>query len=202
MTIVGGRATWAQAVSFGVKGGVPFGDANAVKDESRPYIVGPTVEIRLPANFAIEIDALYRRLGNSAGFTYLLSGANLVSGNASSYFNRDRGNSWEFPFLGKYYFRPRAAWQPFVATGWSLRETWFHSDTSSSFTDQDGVFHAYKSHSSYTDGLGIGAVVATGVQFHMGRFALAPEARYTRWGGSNHDRTPRDEGGILLGIRF
>jgi hypothetical protein len=161
------------------------------------------VEIRLPANFAIEIDALYRRLGNS-GFAYQLNSgvAYQLIGTSNSYFNRDRGNSWEFPFLGKYYFRRGTGWQPFVATGWSLRGTWFHNDSNSSFTDADGVLHTSKSHSSYTDGLGIGAVVATGLQFHAGPFKFAPEIRYTRWGGSNHDRPPRDEGGILLGIRF
>jgi hypothetical protein len=33
------------------------------KDESRPYTIGPSVEFRLPVGFAVEIDALYRRLG-------------------------------------------------------------------------------------------------------------------------------------------
>src|SRR5260370_11286745 len=131
--IGGSGAASSQAVSFGVKGGIPFGDTNGTHDESRPYIVGPSIEVRLPANFAIEVDGLYRRLGNSIGFSYQL---NSVS---AAYFNRDRGNSWEFPFLGKYYFRSLSeSCQPCAGTGWALRRTWFHSDASGFVTDESG----------------------------------------------------------------
>ncbi len=195
--IGGSGAASSQAVSFGVKGGIPFGDTNGTHDESRPYIVGPSIEVRLPANFAIEVDGLYRRLGNSIGFSYQL---NSVS---AAYFNRDRGNSWEFPFLGKYYFRSRSeSWQPYVGTGWALRRTWFHSDASGFVTDESGGPRATNSHSDYVDSLGVGAVVAAGLRFHRGRLAFAPELRYTRWGSANFQRNPRNEGGILLGISF
>lgn len=184
MTLVAGAcAAWPQAVSFGVKGGVPIGDLNANRDESRPYIVGPSVEIRLPANFAIEIDALYRRVGNSLAYPTPWGAV----------FNRDRGNSWQFPFLGKYYFRSASeGWQPFVGTGWSLRETWVHSDGSSP--------QAY--HFDYRDRLDVGAVASAGVRFRKGRFAFAPEVRYTRWAGANFERNARNEAGILFGISF
>ncbi len=47
--------------------------------ESRPYAIGPTVEVRLPAGFAIEASALYRRLGQTTAFNY----RDLLNGNAT-----------------------------------------------------------------------------------------------------------------------
>jgi hypothetical protein len=58
--ILGIRIASAQAVSIGIKGGIPIGGTIGQQDESRPYIVGPSVEVRLPAGFVIEVDALYR----------------------------------------------------------------------------------------------------------------------------------------------
>jgi hypothetical protein len=83
-------------------------------DESRPYTVGPSVEFRLPAGFAIEIDALYRRLGlRDSGLTAFTS--------YDAFTDRWRGNAWEFPLLGKYYFRKRERWQPFAGAGMGMR---------------------------------------------------------------------------------
>src|SRR4051812_15902078 len=121
----------AQLVSFGVKGGVSLTDPDRYKGESKRYIVGPSVEVRLPLGFAVEVDALYRRVGSS--FSYIFptlnpdgTPANMTIAN----YNRQRGNSWEFPILAKYYFRSRSsAWQPFLATGYAFRATWYESKT-------------------------------------------------------------------------
>ena len=137
------RVASAQLVSIGVLGGVPFLDTNQGGDESRPYIVGPSVEIRLPAGFAIEVDALYQRIGSTSGFNFSSIGAGLnVVPATSFYINRQRGNDWEFPFLGKYHFRPRTAgWQPFLSTGWALRTVSFHQDISETVIDANGNSH-------------------------------------------------------------
>jgi hypothetical protein len=44
--ILGGIAASAQAVSFGVIGGVTLTDPLSYRDESRPYIVGGSIEVR------------------------------------------------------------------------------------------------------------------------------------------------------------
>src|SRR5215469_14991577 len=57
----------AQIVSVGVKGGVPVTQAVAgyyssptnILDTGR-WIVGPTIDFRLPFGFSVEADALYR----------------------------------------------------------------------------------------------------------------------------------------------
>ena len=142
VSIATNQVASAQLVSIGVKGGVPFLDTNEHGDESRPYIIGPSVEIRLPAGFAIEVDALYRRIGDTLGFNASSIGAGLnVIPSTSFYIDRQRGNDWEFPFLGKYYFRPRTAgWQPFLSTGWALRTVSFHQDISETVIDATGNF--------------------------------------------------------------
>jgi hypothetical protein len=99
----------AQSFSFGVKGGVPL---TAVVEGNGPpaakrYIVGPMIEVGLPFSFAFEANALYRRTGYEA-----------IAGDfGASVSTRLRTNSWEFPLLAKYYFRPRIVPAKFFATG-------------------------------------------------------------------------------------
>ena len=196
-----------QAISFGVKGGVPFTEAIRYRDESRPYVIGGTVEVRLPAHFAIEADALYQRVGTSSGVSFLLSGVNLIPINSSvqSFTNRLRGNSWEFPLLAKYYFRPHhAGWEPFLATGYSFRTIRFKADTVSVISGTDIAPSTVRNRSSYTSALDVGATLAAGLRLRSGRFAISPEIRYTRWGGSenNSSQLQRNEAKFLLGITF
>src|SRR4051794_27101617 len=74
----------AQLLSVGALGGVPVSDSKD-KNESPPYVVGGSVEVRLPAGFALEADALYRRLGTSSSFFLSPS-----TGNGGYYFVRER----------------------------------------------------------------------------------------------------------------
>ena len=63
--------TPVRAVRLGrVKTGVGFGDPLGGGRESSPFLIGPTVEVRLPASFAIEASALYRRLGYTYSFHF------------------------------------------------------------------------------------------------------------------------------------
>src|SRR5262245_61142180 len=121
LTIFGGA--FGQPVSVGVKGAVQIADNPlAGHDDSRRGLVGPSVEVRLPAGFAVEADALYRRVGYSYSYS-------LLGPTAGFYSARVRGNSWEFPVLGKYYFQRRLkGWQPFAGTGWALRTVQYHTD--------------------------------------------------------------------------
>ncbi len=85
----------AQAIGIGIKAGVPLNDALTLKpsntlqylQDTHRYTVGPYVELRLPANLVIEVDALYR----SYEFQRVIP---LTA--------RQSVSSWEFPVLGKY----------------------------------------------------------------------------------------------------
>ena len=190
----------AQAVSVGVLGGVPFTDANRYGGESRPFMIGPSVEVGLPANFAIEADALYRRIGSTTSFS-ILQGSGLTSV-VNSNVDRERGNSWQFPLLGKYYFGSQAArWRPFVGSGFSLRiaNQDFTSTTTTTVPTgiQTSVFHTHEG-----SGLGVGATVAAGLRYQRGRIAVLPQLRYTRWSDNANNLTQRNEGAFLLEITF
>jgi len=192
----------AQLLSIGALGGVPFFDQTTTKpDESRPYIVGPSVELRVPGGFAIEADALYQRLGSTSQFSFI--GAGLNGPSLLAYFTvRQRANSWEFPVLGKYYFRRReSGWQPFLGTGWSFRTAGEHQSVSQLTADSSGALHASSFQNSFRADLAVGATFAAGIQVRAGRFALTPEVRYTRWGTSDGSFR-KNEAGFLLGIRF
>jgi hypothetical protein len=80
----------AQPVSVGVLGGVPLIDQTQTygnpldHDESRPYIIGPSLEVRLPAGFAIEADGLYQRIGSTVDSQFANSFAFIPVGAGST----------------------------------------------------------------------------------------------------------------------
>jgi hypothetical protein len=183
-----------QTVSVGAIGGVPITDTTGTDDQSRPYIVGGSVEVKLPAGFALEADALYRRVGTTGYFGY-------ADGTVSAFSTvRERGNAWEFPLLGKYYFRRTSAWQPFVGTGFAFRTTGLNETFSTSTFNPAGSTTTISQTSSRTP-LEVGATVAVGVRFHYKRVAILPQFRYTRWGDTNFI-TRNNETLFLLGVTF
>ncbi|HYW41826.1 MAG TPA: outer membrane beta-barrel protein [Bryobacteraceae bacterium] len=193
LIVISGPAAFAQAVSFGVTGGVPLLDRAVPNDESSPYLVGPAIEVHLRASFAIEVDAIYQRVGHS------IAGEGSAGVDFVSYLDRWRGNAWEFPVLGKYYFHAHAAWQPFVAAGLAAR--WLsRQEDLTELSDVSGTPQPLTFHYSGWRITG-GVVAAAGIRFGTGRVAWLPEFRYTRWGGSGTLTRP-NEAGFLMGIRF
>jgi hypothetical protein len=112
-------SAWAQfPLSVGVKAGVPLTDAfsttqlNSVFNgysDSKNYIVGPMVELRLPFGLGAEADALYRPLNIAT------RALNDVSATSNSNYS-----SWEFPILAKYRF-PFPIVKPYLEAGPSFR---------------------------------------------------------------------------------
>src|ERR1019366_7085076 len=79
-----------------------------------PYIVGPTVEARLPLGLAIEVDALYRHLNYTSTFdTCILCGS--LAG--SSGMTKATAGDWEFPLVVKYRFFRAKRVRPYVDMG-------------------------------------------------------------------------------------
>jgi opacity protein-like surface antigen len=84
----------AQSFGVGIKAGVPLNDALNVKpagaiqyvQDTHRYAIGPYIEFRLPAQFSVELDALYR----SYEYRQTIPGGQNVSASA-----------WEFPLLAK-----------------------------------------------------------------------------------------------------
>lgn len=190
--------------SVGVKGGVPISDAVDVArganaeyfTNTKRYLVGPTVELHLPARFSIELDALYRRLG----YQYQASGPLVYA--------KTVANSWEFPVLGKFETLPGPI-RPFVDAGAS----WRHLSGIEQVRQiiSAGTFNqvTFNNAIEFNKRNDVGFVFGAGVALKLGPVRISPEFRYTRWGGENlRDpvnallRTNRNQGDFLLGLTF
>lgn len=183
-------AAFAQSVSVGVKGGVPFTGGlsdfsqNGVDvitrtfSNSKEYIIGPSVELNFPVGVSVEADALYRPLNFTTAITVVPRPASTTESNVSS---------WEFPILLKYRF-PFPIVKPLVEAGPSFRTTgsqltWFSNR---------------------------GLTLGGGVEFKIGRLRFGPELRYTRWGADAapslgvffNPPSQKNQAEFLLGISF
>ena len=184
----------AQVVSFGVKGGFPMLNAAATDDESPPYMVGASVEFRLPANWALETDAFYRRVGDSAPTLFTANGLTIPT-------DRIRGNSWQFPAILKHYFGDRERKiQPFLGAGFDFRATHYVVE-GTGVAYAAGTTVSYPSRYTFLAETGIGPAFSVGVRMHAGRFAVIPEVRYVRWGFSD-GILKNDEADFILGLNF
>ena len=192
-------AAAAGPLSFGVKGGIPLTDFfSAVNSQSfslgsntKHYIVGPTLELHLPAGFGIEVDALYRRM------SYGGSSATVSATSPSSV--GVKANGFEFPLLAKYTLRGKLA-GPFVDAGYAfdtlsgLTQT-VASKTGLSSTPPSGHFTK-------------GFVMGGGLDLNLKLIHVTPEIRYTHWGSSRLVdpytlvKGSQNQGEFLLGITF
>src|SRR5580704_7591899 len=112
LAVLCGHRAVAQRVAVGLEGGVRTTDdvSGSLTSESKRYIVGPKVEIRLPLRLSFEFDALYRRFGFT-GYETSCCGNSVT---------RERSNSWEFPMILKYRI-PVVPGHPFVGAGYAPR---------------------------------------------------------------------------------
>jgi hypothetical protein len=172
--------------------------------ESRPYLVGPMVQVNLPHGFAVEADALYSRFGYSAGETDLIG---------DFYAIRDRANAWQFPVLLKYHV-PVPVLHPYVLAGWDPEHVSGTTTVNAILISNpyDPNFTRTYQRSSTTDSYATdhGLVLGGGVEFVARHFRLSPEIRYVRWKNplfsqesrTSHLLVPQNEIQILLGISF
>jgi opacity protein-like surface antigen len=218
LSLAGAAIAFAQPVTFGVRVGEPLTDfVSTVQNEpiegilgqfsnfysnTRPYVLGPTVEFRLPAGLGIEFDALYRRL-NYSGTEVTTNGLASVTTAISS----TSADAWEFPLLLKYKFKiplvkpyvdAGFAWDTLAGLKQSIRQTvGAITNTSTTSTPAD-------LNKKGTSGFVLGA----GVDIHAVVLHLSPEIRYTHW-GSPHFENPaglvtsnQSQAEFLLGITF
>jgi hypothetical protein len=96
----------SQHLSVGARGGLPLTDAfdttSVYSAVSRNWVLGPTVEVRLPLNLGLEFDALYRKVAYRA----------VIPGGQAEF----TSSQWQFPLLAKYSF-PGILLHPFVDGG-------------------------------------------------------------------------------------
>ena len=199
----------AQLLSPGIKVGARLtddvGGFSLLNPESKRSIVGPTLDLKLPFHFGVEVDALYRTFGYSSEFGGL--------GTFSYSFQRERSNSWEFPVIGKFRI-PLHCFHPFVGAGFNSRTvkgtTTASGGYSTSLSTLPYTFFSARQKTNYpvTHGL----VVSGGIEFRFKHLRLAPEFRYQRWNrlfleqyggdGSYELFSPQNEAFIMIGLSW
>ena len=197
----------AQTIQLGIRGGLRLtgdlaGQRTDATSESKRYILGPMVVVRLPWRTSIEFDALYSRLGYRESLSY-------IGGFSSS---RYRAHSWEFPFL----IRKSLQRGMYLGAGYSPRRITGMSHSVSVIYDPlapNPNYNFFEGDSSYSAWSKIthGIVGVAGFESRWGRLTLAPEVRYTRWTSPAIDlngphgyslQSTQDQVLVLLGISF
>jgi Outer membrane protein beta-barrel domain len=177
-------------LSFGIKGGVPttdaFSDHTATSvdvithsfSSSKNYVIGGTVELRLPLGFSVEADALYRPLNLTTNTQVLpLPPTALLSIDV---------NSVEFPILAKYHFAGAPLVSPYLEAG--------------------PIFRTVASTGSYLSNKGF--AIGLGTDFKLLLLRISPELRYSRWGSdatvTSFLAAPSDlnQAEFLIGLSF
>jgi opacity protein-like surface antigen len=183
LLIFSSTAVLAQPVSFsyGLKGGLPLTDfidtvstpQTKVASVTNRYIVGPTAELRLPFNFGVEVDALYRH------FSYN-SAASLIDVVSSL---RTTASDWEFPLLVKKRFSGVGPVRPFVDAGVSFDKISGLSQSLSTLSFPNLITKASNSNpAELKNDFSTGFTMGGGVEIHLLLLRITPEIRYTRWG--------------------
>jgi hypothetical protein len=206
-------SAFSQPLTFGVKGGVPLTDLLSTPgfpsglqpgpgftppgatSTTNPYIVGATVEVRLPRNFSVEFDALFRHFSYQWGF---FSIANSSEGTATS-------NAWELPLLLKYKLHGRFL-RPYIDGGvaWDLLQGFSATTIYYGFAPPPVTTHA--SDAGAFGDTTAGLVIGGGVDIHTFFLHISPEVRYTRWTSQNLAEafvaSNQNQVEFLLGVTF
>jgi hypothetical protein len=176
-------------VGFGIKGGFsitdsfsPGGDPPNVFSQSvtKDYIVGPTVEFRLPLGLSLEADLLYRPASLELQAVVVTNPTTNPTLSTTPWM-KQHVNTLEFPALVKYRL-PVFRLKPVLEAGPSFRA----GGSSYSLT-----------HYGFTAG--------GGLEFKIPFVRLSTDLRYTRWGGSSFlgEATPNNnQVELLFGVSF
>jgi len=171
--------------------------------ESKRYVVGPKLEVRLPLHLSFEFDALYQRIGFT-GYEGSCCGSSLV---------RERDNSWEFPMIVKYRL-PGVGWlHPFAGIGYAPRVVYGKDAIAGSFQNvETGTYTYFSGKTNISYPVTQGLVVSGGVEWGARHVLISPELRYVHWNapflyefggdGSFRYTSPQDELFVLVGIAW
>jgi opacity protein-like surface antigen len=194
LLLLAAAALPAQPVSFGLKGGVPLTDfistvgnnpsLSAIEHPQR-YLLGPTVELKLPFRFALEADVLYRRVNYQT----------VASTKTTSATSQVTSNAWEFPILLKYRLAGKKFVRPYI-------------DAGVAFDRLQGLTGAVVNGVNPLKNSGTtGAVLGAGLDVHVLVLHISPEIRYTRWTSQHFNlanvlASQQNQAEVMVGITF
>ncbi len=183
MLLLGAVSLNAQSVMFGGKGGVPVtglleagtGAKASYSSVTNRYLIGATVEVKLPFGMSLEVDAIYRH------FRYTSQSG--LSGLAYGY-THAAGHAWEIPVLAKRRFGNGTV-RPYVdgGIGWDV----VGGESSATNVLIPPSLPPSPVVTTNTGGLNpandavFGVIGGSGVDVRFGSLHISPEVRYTRW---------------------
>jgi hypothetical protein len=196
--------SFAQNISVGVRGGLPFTDALSVArsqnfsfhSEHPQFALGPTFEVRLPLGLGFHVDALYRRIALT-GSGQTGAALNVLDGKNSFSF-------WQFPVMAKLRLGV-GPFRPFVSAGPSFSKLSGVGDAANCVIRLAGNSCVGRVLKSFGTGVAVGA----GLDAKLPIIRLAPEVRYTRLGANFFEggagaslASQRNQVELLLGVTF
>ena len=186
----------AQVLTFGVQGGVPAQTPRG-RTDAVPFVLGPSVGIRISSGLSLETGLLYRRIGRGVETALFAFPENSVTARFETW----RGNAVEVPLLAKYRFlSDRSGWRPFLTAGPALRRTSITSNvgTYPNPTDAGRILVGQSKNIQWK----IDPSFGTGVDLRTGRFHIEPEVRYSYWGAGKTTSIRKNQVNFMLGFRF
>lgn len=190
----GGRATGAFASSYDYR------------EESKRYLLGPSLMVAMPRRFAFEADALYSRTGLATGNCFF----------SSCSVSSTRGNVWTLPLLLRYHLSSGSV-RPYVVAGYSIRvvpdagveaQSWRSGPM---VPDEQVDYTVQRFHYSEPGRTSHGAAAGGGIVFSLGTVSLLPEVRYTRWNSSyweqsgsrgSYRASQKNQVDVMMGVSF
>ena len=166
-----------------------------------PFLLGPTVDVRIRPWLSLETGLTFNRLGQNnrgSAFIYPENSLTLI-------YSTLRGHAMEIPILAKMHLvREGRTWRPFVTAGTAIRHTSIDSEYASSIFSGSNL-------SNFTQPPGLNGnrsdwsidpAAGAGVDFRAGRVHLEPEVRYSYWGSGTQLPVRKNQVGFLMGFRF
>jgi hypothetical protein len=193
----------AQLLTFGVQGGVPAQTPLGSTDERMPFVLGPTVTVRILSHLSLESGVMFTRMGQANFNSVFLNSANAFTQTSTSY----KGHAIEVPVLAKVYALPEGrTWRPFLIVGPTVRHTSVDHQAGASILSGSGLTVLPSTSSFFASSRSrtqVDPVAGVGVDLKAGRFHLEPEARYSYWRvGQDIYPVRKNQVDFLLGFRF
>jgi len=128
--LFGASDEFERRVSAGFKVGVPLtqalnSDISENKSQTKPYTIGPVVNVSVVHGVSFEFSALYKRIDQQATATTVVGHVDIGDEGCCAILEHHRvatvGKSWEFPIAAQYHFAARSI-RPYVEGGISYNQ--------------------------------------------------------------------------------
>jgi outer membrane protein with beta-barrel domain len=188
----------AQLLTFGVQGGVPA-QTPLGRTDKIPFVVGPSVDVRIVKGLAFETGFLYQRLGGGYDNFAFFGPANAITlGSETS-----RGSALELPFFAKYRFlNEQRRWRPFLLAGPSVRRTSIKTSNVQNTTVSGSSGSVISAVDTKSTQWNVDPSVGVGIDARVGRAHIEPEVRYSYWTAGKTEMVRKNQINFLVGLRF